>query len=148
MWSCATDAPPEGFGVGSHSLVHLLQNRVIGDLEQLGGVSLVLKWPAWSSLCACFFVFFSLITFKQVMKMTSILQVSNFLLKWLFVKQVAGLEKSLHTNLEQGIKDEPEEIEKRKAAYGANTYPKKKPKGILVCYGNCCWILLITIHHF
>lgn len=64
------------------------------------------------------------------------------------MKQVAGLEKSLHTNLEQGIKDDPEEVEKRKAAYGANTYPKKKPKGILVCYGNCCWILLITIHHF
>lgn len=64
------------------------------------------------------------------------------------MKQVAGLEKSLHTNLEQGIKDDPEEVEKRKAAYGANTYPKKKPKGILVCYGNCYWILLVTIHHF
>ena len=46
--------------------------------------------------------------------------------------QTRGLEGKLSTNFEEGIKDDPEEILKRKDAYGSNTYPKKKPKGILV----------------
>ena len=38
----------------------------------------------------------------------------------------------LATNLDDGVQDDPEKIEKRKESFGSNTYPKKKPKGILV----------------
>lgn len=46
--------------------------------------------------------------------------------------QIHGLGGKLDTNLEDGVKDKPEEIQRRKDAYGSNTYPKKKPKGLLV----------------
>ena len=46
--------------------------------------------------------------------------------------QVQGLAGKLGVDLEEGVKDGPEEIQKRKEAYGANTYPKKKAKGIWV----------------
>ncbi|KAG0598154.1 hypothetical protein M758_12G050700 [Ceratodon purpureus] len=44
--------------------------------------------------------------------------------------KVQGLAGKLGVDLEEGVKDGPEEIQKRKEAYGANTYPKKKAKGI------------------
>jgi hypothetical protein len=34
--------------------------------------------------------------------------------------------------LEDGFSDSLEEIQKRKEAFGDNTYPKKQPKGFLV----------------
>jgi len=52
--------------------------------------------------------------------------------------QTKGLEGKLHTNLEEGVKDDPAEIQKRKDAYGPNTYPKKKSKGILVRMLGLC----------
>ncbi|XP_024382480.1 calcium-transporting ATPase 8, plasma membrane-type [Physcomitrium patens] len=75
------DEPPEGFQVGPKTLVHMLQDRKVSDLEKLGGIH--------------------------------------------------GLGGKLDTNLEDGVKDKPEEIQRRKDAYGSNTYPKKKPKGLL-----------------
>jgi len=60
-------------------------------------------------------------------------------MEWIGELQTKGLEGKLHTNLEEGINDNPEEIQKRKDAYGSNTYPKKKPKGIWVrILGSCC----------
>jgi hypothetical protein len=52
--------------------------------------------------------------------------------------QVEGVARNLNTNLEDGIKDSPEELQKRKDAYGDNTYPKKRPKGFLVWLWNPC----------
>ncbi len=50
--------------------------------------------------------------------------------------QVKGVAKALNTNLEEGVEDSPEELQKRKDAYGDNTYPRKRPKGFLVCLLN------------
>ncbi|KAG0623275.1 hypothetical protein M758_3G161600 [Ceratodon purpureus] len=82
------DEAPAGFGVGPKTLVNLLQDRKVTDLEKLGGIR--------------------------------------------------GLAGKIGTNLEEGIKDDPEEIQKRKDAYGSNTYPKKKPKGILHFVWEAC----------
>jgi magnesium-transporting ATPase (P-type) len=51
---------------------------------------------------------------------------------WFLLWQVKNVAKALRTNLEDGFSDSPEEIQKRKEAFGDNTYPKKKPKGFLV----------------
>lgn len=116
--------------------------------NKLAGWALCLDGLHRHLLCMflCYFTFFN--DFQAGNRDDKYCTSINFSAEMIVCKQVAGLEKSLHTNLEQGIKDETEEIEKRKAAYGANTYPKTKPKGILVCYQNCCWILLVSIHHF
>jgi Ca2+-transporting ATPase len=82
------DPPPEGFGVGPNTLVHLLQAREYEHLSRLGGVE--------------------------------------------------GVARDLNTSLEDGIRDSPEELQKRKDAYGDNTYPKKRPKGFLVWLWNPC----------
>lgn len=82
------DEAPAGFGVGPKTLVNLLQDRKVTDLDKLGGIR--------------------------------------------------GLKTKLNTHLEEGIKDDPEEIQKRKDAYGSNTYPKKKPKGILHFLWEAC----------
>jgi hypothetical protein len=52
--------------------------------------------------------------------------------------QVEGVARDLNTSLEDGIRDSPEELQKRKDAYGDNTYPKKRPKGFLVWLWNPC----------
>ncbi|KAH8960841.1 hypothetical protein BDL97_05G018100 [Sphagnum fallax] len=82
------DPPPEGFGVGPNTLVHLLQAREYEHLSRLGGVE--------------------------------------------------GVARDLNTSLEDGIRDSPEELQKRKDAYGDNTYPKKRPKGFLTFLWEAC----------
>ncbi|KAG0628831.1 hypothetical protein M758_1G055700 [Ceratodon purpureus] len=59
---------------------------------------------------------------------------------------VRGLAGKIGTSLDEGIKDDPEEIQERKDAYGSNTYPKKKPKGILhFIWGACQNTTLIIL---
>ncbi|KAJ7534349.1 hypothetical protein O6H91_13G092300 [Diphasiastrum complanatum] len=45
---------------------------------------------------------------------------------------VEGIAKRLSVDLEKGIKDDPEELERRKNAFGSNTYPKKPNKNFFV----------------
>jgi magnesium-transporting ATPase (P-type) len=52
--------------------------------------------------------------------------------------QVKGVAKALNTNLEEGVEDSPEELQKRKDAYGDNTYPRKRPKGFLTFLWEAC----------
>ncbi|CAK9225427.1 unnamed protein product [Sphagnum troendelagicum] len=82
------EVPPEGFGVGPQTLVHLLQDREYESLQKLGGVE--------------------------------------------------NVATALRTNLEDGFSDTPEEIQKRKEAFGDNTYPKKQPKGFLTFVWEAC----------
>ncbi|CAM6053706.1 unnamed protein product [Sphagnum tenellum] len=51
---------------------------------------------------------------------------------------VKGVAKALNTNLEEGVEDSPEELQKRKDAYGDNTYPRKRPKGFLTFLWEAC----------
>jgi hypothetical protein len=57
---------------------------------------------------------------------------------WFLLWQVKNVAKALRTNLEDGFSDSPEEIQKRKEAFGDNTYPKKKPKGFLTFVWEAC----------
>ncbi|KAJ7555678.1 hypothetical protein O6H91_05G050200 [Diphasiastrum complanatum] len=49
-----------------------------------------------------------------------------------------GLGKLLRTDLEKGIDDDPEELQRRKLAYGENTYPRKSPKNFLIFLWEAC----------
>jgi Ca2+-transporting ATPase len=46
--------------------------------------------------------------------------------------QVSGLSGLLKSNLERGINSNEEDLLKRRDLFGANTYPRKKRKGIWV----------------
>lgn len=48
------------------------------------------------------------------------------------------LAHNLHTNLEFGIEESSEEMEKRKSVYGTNTYSKKKIKGFWSFVWDAC----------
>jgi Ca2+-transporting ATPase len=47
---------------------------------------------------------------------------------------VKGLSDLLKSNLDKGASPNEDELLQRRNIYGANTYPRKKRKNILVCY--------------
>eukprot|EP00252_Welwitschia_mirabilis_P024143 TRINITY_DN704_c0_g1_i1.p1 TRINITY_DN704_c0_g1~~TRINITY_DN704_c0_g1_i1.p1 ORF type:complete len:1098 (-),score=233.81 TRINITY_DN704_c0_g1_i1:295-3588(-) len=51
------------------------------------------------------------------------------------VSQVASY---IHSNLEEGIADDPEELERRKIAFGENTYPRKAARNFFVFVWEAC----------
>ncbi|KAH9304952.1 hypothetical protein KI387_009356, partial [Taxus chinensis] len=51
---------------------------------------------------------------------------------------VNGVAKLLHTDLEKGIKEDPEELNRRRNAYGGNTYPQKAARNFFVFLWEAC----------
>ncbi|KAG0598160.1 hypothetical protein M758_12G051300 [Ceratodon purpureus] len=51
---------------------------------------------------------------------------------------VEGLAKQLHTDMEDGLDETEEQMERRREAYGANTYPKKVTKGFWSFVWDAC----------
>ncbi|KAJ7534352.1 hypothetical protein O6H91_13G090500 [Diphasiastrum complanatum] len=51
---------------------------------------------------------------------------------------VEGIAKHLSVDLEKGIKDDPDELERRKITFGANTYPKKPSKSFFLFLWESC----------
>lgn len=58
---------------------------------------------------------------------------------------VRGVARLLGTNVEKGIADDFQEIEKRRRAFGSNTYPKKPPRGFLKFLYDSCKDLTLVI---
>lgn len=52
-----SDEPPEGFGVGPKTLIHLLQDRKLSELEKLGGVSALTDWSVQYTLATLGYIF-------------------------------------------------------------------------------------------
>ena len=48
--------------------------------------------------------------------------------------QVKGLSDLLKSDLDKGASPNEDELLQRRNIYGANTYPRKKRKNILVCH--------------
>lgn len=51
---------------------------------------------------------------------------------------VEGLARELHTDLEYGLDENEEQLQKRREAYGSNTYPKKVTKGFWSFVWDAC----------
>lgn len=73
------------------------------------------------------------------------------LLASLPLHQVKGLATLLKTNLEKGIEGDDTDLVKRKNAFGANVYPRKKGRSFwvifitnLIFYHPLCFIITIT----
>ncbi|XP_078170730.1 calcium-transporting ATPase 5, plasma membrane-type-like [Carex rostrata] len=58
---------------------------------------------------------------------------------------IKGLETMLKTDIEKGISGDESDVSNRKAAFGSNTYPRKKGKNILVFLWEACQDLTLVI---